>query len=90
MDDSIFCIDAELEAKAQVILKDLGLDVKTAYNSFLQKVVNEELSSNEIILLAKPKPKKKPVSALRGVLKGKVWISDDFDEPLECMKEYME
>ena len=25
-----------------------------------------------------------------GALKGKIWISDDFDEPLEEMKEYME
>lgn len=24
-----------------------------------------------------------------GVLKGKIWMSDDFDEPLEDMKEYM-
>lgn len=24
-----------------------------------------------------------------GALKGKIWISDDFDEPLEEFKEYM-
>ncbi len=24
-----------------------------------------------------------------GILKDKIWISDDFDEPLEDMKEYM-
>ena len=24
-----------------------------------------------------------------GILKGKIWISDDFDEPLEELKEYM-
>lgn len=24
-----------------------------------------------------------------GILKGKIWMSDDFDEPLEDMKEYM-
>jgi len=34
--------------------------------------------------------KKRPMSELRGILKGKVWMSDDFDEPLEEMKEYME
>ncbi len=33
--------------------------------------------------------KKRPVSELCGILKGKVWMSDDFDEPLEEMKEYM-
>ena len=35
-------------------------------------------------------PKKRPLSELRGFLKGKVWMSDDFNEPLEEMKEYME
>lgn len=24
-----------------------------------------------------------------GILKGKIWIADDFDEPLEDMKSYM-
>lgn len=31
-------------------------------------------------------PKKKRQA---GLLKGKIWMSDDFDEPLEEMKEYM-
>jgi len=35
-------------------------------------------------------PKKRPLSELRGLLKGKVWMSGDFNEPLEEMKEYME
>ena len=26
----------------------------------------------------------------RGCMNGKMWISDDFDEPLEDFKEYME
>ena len=33
---------------------------------------------------------KKPFSELRGIFKGKIRMSDDFDEPLEEMKEYME
>jgi len=33
---------------------------------------------------------KKPFSRSRGVFKGKIWMSEDFDEPLEEMKEYME
>lgn len=32
-------------------------------------------------------PQKKKRQA--GTLKGKIWMSDDFDEPLEEMKEYM-
>ena len=34
--------------------------------------------------------RKRPRSELRGWLKGKVWMADDFDAPLEEMQEYME
>ena len=34
--------------------------------------------------------KKHPLSELRGFLKGKVWMADDFNAPLDEMKEYME
>ena len=33
--------------------------------------------------------KKRPLSELRGFMKGKVWMADDFNAPLEEMKEYM-
>ena len=33
---------------------------------------------------------KLPRSELRGCLKGKVWMADDFDAPLDVMREYME
>jgi len=33
---------------------------------------------------------KRPRSELCGWLKGKVWMADDFDAPLEEMREYME
>ncbi|MCL2095861.1 MAG: DUF2281 domain-containing protein [Oscillospiraceae bacterium] len=32
---------------------------------------------------------KLPCSTAKGLWKGKVWMSDDFNEPLEEMKEYM-
>ena len=31
----------------------------------------------------------KSVESLFGIMKGKVWMSDDFDEPLEDFKDYM-
>ena len=34
--------------------------------------------------------KKLPRSTAFGIWKDKVWMSDDFNEPLEEMKEYME
>jgi len=36
------------------------------------------------------KPMKKPLSESRGIFKGKIRMSDDFNEPLEELKEYME
>ena len=33
---------------------------------------------------------KRPRSELYGIFKGKIWMADDFDAPLEEMKEYME
>ena len=37
----------------------------------------------------KPAPTKHP-KAGRGDMKGKIWIADDFCEPIEEMREYME
>ncbi|MCL1862319.1 MAG: DUF2281 domain-containing protein [Defluviitaleaceae bacterium] len=34
--------------------------------------------------------KKRPRSEIIGCLKGKVWMADDFNRPLEELKEYME
>ena len=36
------------------------------------------------------KPSKLPRSTAKGLWKDKVWMSDDFNEPLDEMKEYME
>jgi predicted DNA-binding antitoxin AbrB/MazE fold protein len=38
--------------------------------------------------VADVKPKL-PMSELIGILKGKGWVADDFDAPLDEMKEYM-
>ena len=34
--------------------------------------------------------KKRPRSEIIGLFKGKIWMSDDFNEPIEELKEYME
>ena len=85
--------DSELKAKAQTILNDLGLDMSTAIVIYLKQIVYKEAIP---FAVAKPNyenrdgGKKMSVSELRGLLKGKIRISDDFDAPLEEMKEYME
>ena len=81
--------DSELSAKAQAVLADLGIDMTTAINLFLTQIVYKEALPFKI-----DKPEtvngKIPRSEAMGILKGQVWMADDFDAPLEEMREYME
>jgi len=75
--------DSELKAKAQSVLNDLGLDMSTAINVFLSQVVYRQSIPFEISI---------PVvkQAKLGGWEGKFSMSDDFNEPMEEFKEYME
>lgn len=75
--------DAELKAKAQKTLSDLGLDLSTAVNLFLRQVVYKHGIPFEII---KPIEKK----AKLGGWQGKITIASDFDDPIDDFKEYTE
>ena len=46
---------------------------------------DERVDKNEI----DDSPEKRPFSDLFGEWSGQIWMSDDFDEPLEEMREYM-
>jgi addiction module RelB/DinJ family antitoxin len=82
-------LGSELEAKAQSVLAGFGLDVPTAINLFLTQVVDRGALPLEVDE-AMPARKKIPLSELCGCFKGKIWMADDFDAPLEEMREYME
>ena len=81
--------DRELEAQARSVLADLGMDMSTAFNAFLTQVVNKKALPFET---DEPKNanEKIPLSELLGCFKGQIWMADDFDEPLEEMREYTE
>jgi len=83
------CVGGELGARAQLVLADLGLDVPTAVNMFLTQVVDSGAIPFEMDE-AKTMSKKRPRSEFCGIFKGKIWMADDFDAPLEEMREYME
>ena len=76
-------VDNEIKKEAQNVFSSLGLDMSTAINIFLRQAVR--LRSIPFALSADP-PKKIPKP---GCMKGKIWIADDFDAPLEDFKEYM-
>ena len=60
----------------------------------LSKLLDLAIKGEEIVItqddtpVAKISPVKRPLK--RGSAKGKVWMSDDFGEPLEDFQEYME
>ena len=70
----------------------LQLDITEA-KSNLSKLLDLAIKGEEIVItqnsqpVAKISPIKRPLK--RGSAKGKVWMSDDFDEPLEDFQEYM-
>ena len=90
METRNYSIDLELESRAQDVLNSMGTDISTFIKNVLEKVATREISTNEIEKIIKPQKAKKPFEELIGKYKGKIWIADDFDAPLECMKEYME
>ena len=81
------CVGGELEARAQSVLAELGLDVPTAFNIFLKQVVDRGAFPIEMDEM-KAAQKKRPRSEIFDCME--IWMADDFDEPLEEMREYME
>ena len=69
------------------------LDITQA-KADLSKLLDLAIKGEEIVItqdnkpVAKISPIKRPLK--RGSAKGEVWMSDDFDEPLEDFQEYME
>ena len=74
--------DSVLKAKAQSVLADLGLDMSTAINIFLNQVVYKHAIPFEI-------SKSNVNQAKLGGWEGKIKMSDDFNEPMDEFKEYM-
>ena len=77
-------IDNEIKAKAQDIFASLGLDMTTAISIFLRQAIRQHGLPFPI---SGDPPAKKPNP---GCMRGKIWMADDFDAPLEDFIEYME
>ena len=73
--------DSEIKAKAQVVLSELGLDMSTAINVFLNQIVYRQAIPFDI---KKPEAK----TAKLGGWEGKIKMSTDFNEPMEEFREY--
>jgi len=67
--------------------KSTHINIKGRRRAFITILDEQPIEKNT---LSENKPIKKLRSESRGIFKGKIRMSDDFDEPLEEMKEYME
>jgi DNA-damage-inducible protein J len=76
-------VDSEVKKEAQIVFEELGLDMDTAINVFLKQSIKER--ALPFYLRAE---REENVPKL-GIMKGKIWMADDFDAPLEEFKEYM-
>lgn len=74
--------DSELKTKAQLVLSDLGLDLSTAINVYLNQIVYKQAIPFEI---TRPGVK----TAKLGGWEGKIKMASNFNEPMEEFKEYM-
>jgi DNA-damage-inducible protein J len=77
-------VDSNIKAQEQDVLASLGLDMTTAINIFLRQAILQH--GIPFVITAEPEKKiPKP-----GCMKGKIWMADDFNAPLDDLKEYME
>ena len=77
-------VDGDVKNKAQDIFAALGMDMTTAINIFLRQAIRTNGIPFELVTEEPPS-----VNRQFGRMKGKIWMADDFDEPLEDFKEYM-
>ena len=88
-------IDDDTKLAAESLFKNYGLDTETALKMFLSTAIKEKgipflLKSFNHVENEEQEAIRQKRLAAKGSLKGSVWMADDFDEPLEDMKEYME
>jgi len=91
-------VDNKVKKEAQDLFSSLGMDMTTAINIFLRQSIR--VRSIPFSITAEPAAKVRtnrgsssvPVKKIPkpGCMKGKIWMADDFDAPLDDFKEYME
>jgi len=77
-------VESGVKNRAQEVFSSLGLDMTTAMNIFLRQVIRKNGIPFEIVADELQKKTRQ-----FGRYKGKMWMADDWDAPLEDFKEYM-
>ena len=69
--------------------RSMGMEPSTAIDIFVTSVINFKEFPFTPKVPAQTKHKR-TMKELHGCMKGKIWMADDFNAPLEDFKEYME
>lgn len=85
-------MDDSVKQQAERPFGEFGMNMSTAINIniFVRQAIRQNKIPFEISadVPTEPKPVRPPFPF--GCMKGRVWIADDFNEPLDDFKEYME
>jgi addiction module RelB/DinJ family antitoxin len=83
-------MDKTVKQEAEKLFGEFGMSMSTAINVFVKQAVRQQKIPFEISVdnSASTKAVRPPFPS--GSMEGKMWIADDFDAPLDDMKEYME
>jgi DNA-damage-inducible protein J len=77
-------IDSQIKHEAQEVFTSLGLDMTAAISIFLrQSILRNGIPFPLVVENTKKIPK-------LGGWEDKIWMSEDFDAPLDDFEEYME
>lgn len=80
-------IDEYTKQRFDGVCESIGISPPDVLRLFIVNVADH----NTIPFNTEPPPKKpSPLPFGRGCMKGKIWMADDFDAPMEEFREYME
>ena len=83
-------LNDELVKRAQSMLEREGRDLNNVLNDYLKQIIKECFLSEMKKLNGKEKNPSMTMADVSGIFTGMLPTSDDFDDPLDDLKEYME
>ena len=83
-------MEKRIKGEAEKLFAELGINMSSAINIFIRQAVRQNKIPFEISAEKSAVPKKKNRRAAFGCLRGKIHVPEDFNEPLDDFKDYMQ
>jgi len=80
------CIDEATKQQFDEVCEVIGVSPSNALDMLIQGVIIHKVLPFDV---TPSTGKLSPLPFGRGCMKGKMWMSDDFDAPMDDFKEYM-